>query len=327
MESSLQPNSDSLVSLLRSWNGYEISLTPENCEDLIRLARLELGATETAASCEAADVDELSSTLQPLLPTNHQGQTIADVFTELRDRASRELKTPAGMIRWETAWASIDSARPMALCDSGDLLEVVLTECKAALDEPLELVGETVRCIWKARGGRPFWHLPPYEHNWCASQSIFYDLRQTPLFHQRADVGRIEPSTPLSRLISKKKHAVLLGTIESRFGVWLGRREKEGCLPVLIAGILASPLSMMVGACLVVGIAGTGTHAVILAFATWGVCIGVAATIYVRSQPRLPPAVRTVKDIVRAIVHKRRNCGIQKNRLRPISVSSNERRQ
>lgn len=317
-----QAATEGLSILLRAWNGDETLLTPTSISGLVHLAVLELGAPEATAALEVTDVEGLSRHLRPLLPTNDQGQTMADIFVELRNRAARELKIPAEAIGWGTSWASLDSTRPMALWDSGDFLEVVLTECKATLDEPWELVGETVRCIWKARGGHPFWHLPPYEHNWCASQGVFYDVRQVPML-QRAEVGRIEPSTPLSSLISKKKHVVLLGTIESRFGVWLGRHEKEGCLPLLIAGILASPLSMMVGACLAVAFTGTGSNVgAVFLFSFYGVCITVAAMIYVRSQPRLPFAVRTVKDVVRAIVHKRRKAGIQRNRLRPICVPS-----
>ena len=272
-----QPNSDGLASLLRSWNGGGNSLTPQNCGHLVYLAQRELGAAEAPASCAAADVGELSLKLRPLLPKNRQGQTVADVFTEIRESASRALKAPTETIAWDSAWTSIQPASLIAKWTGADFLGDVLLECQveyhAALDEPLERVGEAVRWIWKARGGPPFWHLPPYERSWCPSQGIFYDLRQIAVLHQRTGFDTIEPSTPLSTLISRKQHGMLLYSIDHRFGVWLGRRAKEGCLPMLLAGVLVSPLSAITAACLVFAVSDPDTFTGPIVFLIYGLCI------------------------------------------------------
>jgi hypothetical protein len=81
-------------------------------------------------------------------------------------------------------------------------------------------------------------------------------------------------------------------------------------------------LSLITAGGVVVSMTGTGTHAAILAFLTYGGCIGLAGIMYVRSQPRLPSRLVTIKDVIRAIVGKRRDAATQKNRMRPICVPS-----
>ncbi len=301
---------------------------------LIRAARRELGLPEQASAAQVSTVAALAERIGPHLPTNARVETMADVFGELRQRATTELGTEAAALRWDSNWT--DFANPaFGRCvglddpDVRGFVSDVLCRYDGDFNAPNELVGETVRCIWKAQGGEPFWEEPCYEEDWCASQGVFRDLVRMPLFLRAArlhadrewDRAPVEPQTELESVIPRRRHCDLLQSIEIRFGVWVGRRPREGCLPVLVAGTLASPLGLRIPMCILIELFGRGEAPFEGALGIWACLWGVAIWLYIRSQPRLPPEVRTVKDLVRTIIRKRRQT-TPRPRVRPVTAPS-----
>ena len=183
--------------------------------------------------------------------------------------------------------------------------------------EPVDLVCEVARLLWRSQGGTPFWVLPAYETDWCASLGVFHDLRRQLELTCGAAADKIQPVTPIRSLIERPQESGLLYTLERTFGVWLGQRPKEGCLPLLIAGITASPLGWFAGTPLILALDGSGVVLVLWMITCWI----IAGAIYVRSQPRLPAHVRTIKDLVREIVHRRSAQGATQKRIRPPAVA------
>jgi len=190
-------------------------------------------------------------------------------------------------------------------------------------EQPQDLVGETVRSLWLARGGESFWHDEAYETSWCPCAQIFRDLKCVPIVRRkcqgqrqlRTGFQRLTPRTRLAELLDRRDEADLLQAIRTRFGVRVGRYEAGW--EVLVAGALVSPLGLLVGAC--VGFSLFEEETVsrsLVAFGTYAAGWLGAIRLYARSQPRLSPHLQTVKDLVREIVEQRRHG--TRPRVRPI---------
>ncbi|MHC4443965.1 MAG: hypothetical protein ACYTBZ_04050 [Planctomycetota bacterium] len=320
----------SLVTLLRQWNHGDDIVSEEEVAQLVNISQLELGLSQDLPAFHATSIAILANQIKPHLPTVN-GRTVADVYGEVCQLAADDLDVAVEFIQWDSGWGDLVETHSKGILRSDDsdldmFLSDLLGNYNDCFGDPHELVGETVRSIWKARDGIPFWELSPYEENWCASQGVFHDVRRIPIFARSAEAvseseskcDRIKPATPLDTLVNKDEFGTLLHSIETHFGVWLGRYPKEGRLPVLIAGTLISPIVPIIAGCIVHGLLGDVRGLLFIAGGVWACCWGIAAILYFRSQPRLPSEVKTIKDLVRSIVRKRRET-VTKPRFRPVT--------
>jgi len=320
---------DGLVDLLLHWNGGCERITKEDSQRLMRLAASELGWRSRDTVVDAGHVWQLASALSPALP-HVQGDTIADLFGLVREVVVRVMSVEETEVRWDSLWEDLFKQSNSYWEDLDfDLLEHLEEAICAGrpLDHglPLDTIGETVRAIWKARGGHGHWERAPYESHRRPCAGVLRDFARLPQIvklvaqaRERGTLeGRLTPATLLTTFLRDADQSTVLGAIEQRFGVRIGRRSMRfDMLACLLSGLLVSPLNGCVAGAVFYQLHVTGSVAIAIMCA-WLACGVVGAVaLYRLSRPRLPNTARTVGDLVRAIVRAREKR--PRPRMRPI---------
>jgi len=319
-----------LTALLIEWNDGQEYICPEHFGRLLGLAKMELGLRCDFGCPVVQTIDQLEAAIDEKLPRTN-GKTLADVYGEFREFIREYKGVKDEDVRWDLPWTSLRTTglRIPLLSQLGDAVsdcveDLVLTYDLHA-DDPSELIGETVRSVWKKMGGFPFWEERPYERQWCPSFAIFRDVEQVPFVREhmaRLGMDRLKPSTKLNELLTGNGEAALIGAVQDRFGVSIGKPDREKWWWVVVAAMLFSAPGIGLAYLLAWCIGFSGSASPIASFVFWGVGIAYAVYLYIASQPRLLPGLSTMKDVVRQILHAQRKDVRPRPRYRPISVQN-----
>ena len=212
------------------------------------------------------------------------------------------------------------------------------------LYRPEFLVWDTVRNIWRALGGEQTWLERSYEKSWCATQSIFFDLRTlvANIKNYRSDHARplserhkqdslyerFKPRAALAQIISTwQERTAVIAAIEDAFGVFVGKKRQRSAHKswwlVWVIGLFLFVTGMAIPVSIVLILDLPDTPLVIaLAIMAMFFIIGGGAYIMSRIYQvryRFPKSIQTVRDLVLLIRDKRTSMKLEEEpRIRPI---------
>lgn len=277
-----------------------------------------LGVRVTAEDVARKPLHTLAARIEPRLP-RVKGTTIVDVFALIRVFQNDYLGHLRENVRWTSLWIVLEEDADMddfgpemtkTLCEQNDLP----FEQDENIFDKLTTVADTCRIIWERLGGEPTWNEKPYEQHFCATQSMFLDLRrsiarcaiESPKLRDAFFRDGLRPSDSVHKLFGGNQ-TFLCFEIERLFGVCFGKPRKPVVRSfgyVVTIGLwlwLVSMVAIVVGMSLSIPII---TAAACLVMIAWKILEVVCAT-RVSNSKNLPADIHTYRDLVLEIRDRR----------------------